>query len=215
MADAGEHIRRWRDAGLIDEALAERLTAFEADAGAGAAPAPEMAGSERPGLVEVLLYLGLAVAGVGVFIFVAMQWDEMRAWVRLTLVAVPATLTLAAGAAMNASGEAGVRRGGHVAWLLAVALVAGTLAVALNEYGPDDQGDAAGTIWVVIGAVALAAAVTLWALSPSNPQVLAVGGAAFFFGETLGAWPGDYSPRIAGVAIMVSGIVMVTLVELW
>ena len=214
MAETDELLRRWREAGLIDGVLAERIAAFEREQTVAAPGRSRAAADERPGIIEVLLYLGFTVAGVGVFFFVALQWDEIESWARVALVAVPALLCLAAGAAMNPSNEPGIRRAGHLAWLLAVGLVAGALLVILNEYGPEDDGGQGGSsLFVLVGLVALATALVLWAFSPSNPQVLAVGVSCVLFGEALGAWPGEYNTRIAGVTILMAGAIMVALVE--
>jgi hypothetical protein len=115
---------------------------------------------------------------------------------------------------MRFAAEPGVRRGGHVAWLIATALAAGTIAVIFNEYALDEgRGDER---WAVLttATVTVVIAVVLWALAPSNPQVLGVGGAVVFFGEALGAWPDDYTQRLAGSAIALAGIALLVLVAL-
>jgi len=82
--DAGEHLRRWREAGLIDEAAAGRIAAFEREH-AGERPAAAGDAGERPGALEALLYLGLAAAAAGIIVLVAMQWSELRPWSRLAV----------------------------------------------------------------------------------------------------------------------------------
>jgi hypothetical protein len=209
VADPEEHIRRWQRAGLLADAEAERLLAYESGRSERRAGAAE----ERPGVLEALLYLGFTVAGVGVFFFIAQQWDDLRSWARLMVVGVPALLALAAGGGMSLSSEPGVRRGGNVAWLLAVALGGGTLAVVFNEYGPGEGlGDEHWTL-AVTGVVTLALALVLWALTPSHPQVVGVGGASFFFGMTMGAWPDEFSGQVAGLAAAATGVAILALVE--
>lgn len=213
MGDALEHIERWREAGLIDEELAGRLRAFETGGARPAAEvAPAVAASDRPGVVEALLYLGFVVAGVGVFFLIAQQWDGLRSWSRLMLVGVPAVLALVAGATLRLAVDPGLRRAGHVAWLVAIALVAGTLAVAFNEYGDGGIDDHR---WMLLttAVVTVVGALSLWAIAPSHPQAVAVGGAAFFFGESLGAWPDDYTQRLAGAAIAVAGLLLTVTTE--
>jgi hypothetical protein len=208
MSDAAEHIRRWQQAGLLEEGQAERLLAFERERREPLAPAPE-----RPGVLEALLYLGFAVAGAGVFFFVVQQWPDLEAWARVVVVGVPAALALAAGGGMSLSGEPGIRRGGNVAWLLATALTGGTIAVLFNEYGPGDWIGDEHWMLAVTGIATLVLALALWALTPSHAQVVAVGGASFFFGMAMGAWPDEFSNRIAGLTVAAAGVAVLALVE--
>jgi hypothetical protein len=212
VADPEEHIEAWRRAGLIDEALAARLLQHEKAAAHPALP-PAADEDDRPGIIEALLYLGLTIAGAGVFFLVAQQWDELRSWSRVMLIAVPALLSFVAGAAMLTSGEPGVRRGGHVAWMLTVALIAGTLAVGFNEFATDEGLDDERWMVLAVATVTAVAALILWAVAPSNPQVLAVAGSAVFFGEALGAWPDDYTQRLAGCAIAIAGVLLMAATE--
>lgn len=210
MSDPAEHIREWQRAGLIDDGTAARLLAHSGSRPQPPKPAP----GDRPGVIEVLLYLGLVVAAAGVFFLIVQQWDEIASWGRVALVGVPAILMLAAGTGLRFATEPGLRRGGHVAWLLATALVAGTVAVILNEYALDEgRGDER---WAILttATVTVVIALVLWALAPSNPQVLGIGGAAVFFGEALGAWPDDYTQRVAGSTIAIAGLALIVLTEL-
>jgi hypothetical protein len=210
VADPAEHIREWQRAGLIDDETAARLLAYRRPV-AGGQPVAE---ADRPGVIEILLYVGLVVAAAGVFFLVVQQWDELASWGRVALVAVPALLMLGAGAGMRLSSEPGVRRGGHVAWLLATALTAGALMAIFNEYVLDEgRGDERGAI-LTTATVTVVLAVVLWALAPSNPQVLALGGSVVFFAEALGAWPDDYTQRLAGSTIAIAGVVLLACTEL-
>jgi hypothetical protein len=211
VGDPREHIEAWRRAGLIDEPLAARLLEHERGRLASASAAP--AGEDRPGIIEALLYLGLTIAGAGVFFLIAQQWDELRSWSRLMLIAVPAVLSFVAGTAMLTSSEPGVRRGGNVAWLLTVALIAGSLAVGFNEFATDDGLDDERWMILAVATVTSVAALVLWAIAPSNPQVLAVAGSAIFFGEALGAWPDDYTQRLAGCTIAIAGLLLLAATE--
>jgi hypothetical protein len=112
---------------------------------------------------------------------------------------------------MNFSREPGIRRAGHLAWLLATALVAGTLAVAFNEWETDDGIDDERWMLLTTATVTLAVALFLWAFAPSTPQVVGVGGAVFFFGEAAGAWPDDYTQRLAGCTIALGGVALLAL----
>ncbi len=203
MSDAEDALRRWEAAGLIDAATAARIRAFEAERRQpAAAPRPT---SERPGLVEVLLYLGIAVLAVGVFALVAQGWPELTSAARLIIVGVPALVTLGAGALMRASGEPGIRRGGQLAWFVAVPLLAGTLAVYLVEYEParystDDER----AILLTVAAASVAIALLLWVAQPSVLQVVALGGATYFLAMAIGAWPDEFSSRLAGVTMVLA-----------
>jgi hypothetical protein len=114
---------------------------------------------------------------------------------------------------MRLAGDPGIRRGGHVAWLLAVALVAGTFAVAFSEFGSDGVNDDHG-LFLLTGVVTLLTALVLWAIAPSNPQALAVACSVLFFGQSVGAWPDDYSQRVAGTTIMLGGAALIALTEM-
>ncbi|MCC6387730.1 MAG: DUF2157 domain-containing protein [Dehalococcoidia bacterium] len=206
--DGEEHIRRWQAAGFIDEATAARLLAHE-----GGTPAePATAASERPGALEALLYLGLAAAAAGIIVLVAMQWSELRPWSRMAVAGIPCVLALMAGGAMLRSDEGGIRRAGTVAWFVAAALTAVTLAIGAEEYGPGFEDAEA---WVLLGVAGgtVAMAAVLWLLSPTHPQVLAMGGSLLFMGTAVGNWPDEYSTGLFGFTVMLFGAAGVALAE--
>ncbi len=205
MSDVPGHLTRWREAGLIDSALEERLLAFEG----GIAVRPARAG-DRPGLLEAMLYLGLVVAGVGAFALTATNWGELERWARLASVAVPALLALAVGFGTFRAEDAGLQRGGQLAWLAAVALTAGLAAVVSEEYG---GGAGNRGLLLLNGSVTAAIALALWVISPRSLQVLALGGAFVFLSQTLGAWPDDHSFPLAGMTLLGLGVGGVVLAE--
>jgi len=99
MASPAEHLERWRTAGLIDAAHADRILAFEREQAS-----PERNDEDgRPSALEALLYLGIAVAVVGVFTLVAQNWENLRTWARIAILALPGALLLLAGAVMRPS----------------------------------------------------------------------------------------------------------------
>lgn len=116
---------------------------------------------------------------------------------------------------MRVSPEAGIRRAGQVAWLVAVALSAGALAVYLNEFEPAnfDQNDERAIV-LLIAAFAVTLALTLWVFSPSHPQVLALAGSAFFLAQALGNWPDSFSENLAGMTLLAMGAAGIALTEL-
>lgn len=189
MAPAEEHLRRWQAAGLLDPATAERIRAFEAS---------RRTGSERPTVVEALIYLGLAVAAVGVVVLVVANWEELAAWAHIASPALPAVLALLAGQALRTSQAPEFRRGGQVAWVATTALAGLTATAAGMELGWP-EGDTAIVSWLV---AALVAAV-LWTLEPSHPQVLAVVVSFFGLGIALGSVPpneNEFSVPVAGLS---------------
>ncbi len=210
--DAGEHLRRWREAGLIDEAAAGRIAAFEREHAGERAAAAGDAG-ERPGALEALLYLGLATTAAGIIVLVAMQWSELRPWSRMAVAGVPCVLALLAGGAMLRSDEGSIRRAGTVAWFVATALAAATFAIGAEEYGPGFGDDPEPYVLLLVGAGSVAVAATLWVFSPAHPQVLAMGGSLFFLGIAIGNWPDDFSTGLWGFAVMLFGAAGVALAE--
>lgn len=215
MTEAEEALRRWAEAGLIDEATAERIRQFEAARRQQARGTPgEALPGERPGLIEVLLYLGIAVLSVGVFALIAQAWDNLASFPRVLAVGVPAAFALLTGGLLKSLGEAGYRRGAQFSWAAAVGLAAGTVAVVLHEYEPlgisrdDDQ-----AAMLIVGVAATALALLLWALNPMTFQVLALGASLFFLGQAIGNWPDQYSARLAGGALAIFGLAGIALAE--
>ena len=198
-----DYLKRWRQAGLIDESTVAAIHAFETRDAA-------VEKDDRPSLVEAILYLGIVVVAVGVFSLLAENWEELQSPARIAAVAVPGLLAIVLGFALRATGDRPFVRGGHVAWMLAVVFAFGTTLVAFHEWGSSDDernGLLAG------GFIALSLALALWAASGSVPQILALAGAIFAFGQSLGAWPDDYSTAIAGTSALIGGGIAVALTE--
>ena len=210
MGQLEDYLRRWLTAGVIEDSTAERIRAFERERDAQRTGA----GSDRPGVIEVLLYLGVAVLAVGVFALMAQNWPELESGARVAVLAVPAMICLGAGALMHTSPQAGVNRAGQMAWLVAVGLAAGTLAVFLDEFQPSGvnfEDDPSGLL-IVAGATA-ALALGLWTLSPSHAQVLGLSGATFFLAQALGNWPDSFSAALAGMTLLGVGAAAIALTE--
>lgn len=202
MPSIDEQLRRWRSAGLIDEPTANRIAEFERSS------TPEPSAS-RPGILEAFLYLGVAIAGVGTFVLLGDNWEQLRPWARILALAAPLALTLLAGLVMRASSEPGVVRAGHVAWMLSVALLAGTVAVAGNELDIDDRD------WLVYaGLAATALALVLWVVAPSHPQILGVAAALVLLASGIGAFPDDHNVLFGGVMVTLFGAVALVFVEM-
>ncbi len=173
MASIEEHLKRWIVAGVLDEATATGIRTFEQEQ-----PAPRR---EGPGLMEVLVYLGVAVVCVGVAILVGSNWEDLEEWARVAVIGVPAVLAIAAGQGLRSSGQPELERGGQLAWLAGEGLVAGTVAVLTDNAGWDSENVS------LAAAVALAGAgLTLWVIAPSHLQVAGVAVALFALPMTLG-----------------------------
>jgi uncharacterized membrane protein len=201
MGSTEEHLQRWLGEGLIDAPTADRIRLHEA------AAQRETVG-ERPGVMEALIYLGLAVVGAGVIVLLTSNWDDLESWARILVVGVPAALAVVVGQGMRTAEQAELRRGGWVAWLAAVALTGGTAAVAANETGweGDNQALAAGIVATVL-------ALAMWAFEPQHPQVVGMAGALSLLGGAVGAKAGDYELFIGAGLIAVTGLAALLLTE--
>lgn len=202
MSKPEEHLRDWTNASLIDAATAARIAAFER--GRSTPPVE----NERPGVMEVLVYLGVAVIAVGVFILVAISWDDLDGWARVAITAGPGLFALLVGQVMRSSGAPGLQRGGQVAWLAATALLTAAVAVvgANNDWAEEDVVLAAAVAATVI-------AVALWVIGPSHPQIVAITGALFLLSTALGARSDEFSFAIAGLSLAAFGAAAVILAE--
>ncbi len=211
VCDIEALLSRWREAGLLDDAAVERIRTFENQR---ASRRPAIPTEERPGVIEILLYLGIAVLAVGVTALAAQNWADLASFARVLVTAVPAGFTLLVGALLRSRSEPGLRRAGQLAWVASVALTALALWVILWEYEPlglardDDR-----TSLLIVATCAAALALALWALAPSTLQLFALGGALFFLAQALGAWPDDYSPRLAGGSLALVALTAIALAE--
>jgi uncharacterized membrane protein len=82
-------LERWRDAGLIDSATAERIRAYEQDNGE-----PSQFGWP----VLIAIGFGALMLGAGVLLFVAVHWDQLSPAERFALVLVLVAIFHVAGA---------------------------------------------------------------------------------------------------------------------
>jgi hypothetical protein len=197
-----EQLTRWRDAGLLDEHTAERIAEFERSRSQPVRP------SDRPGVLEAVLYLGVAVVAVGAWVLLAQNWEELRPWARIAALGVPGLLAIAAGFVMRASGEPGIARAGHMSWLVAVGLLAGTSAVIGNQADLDQR-----DLVLLAGLVATALALTFWVLAASSPQVIGVGAALVVLASGIGSSPDEYNVLIAGIFVSLFGAIAVGFTE--
>lgn len=197
------YLKRWQEAGLLDVETATRIREFEVR------EAPE---KDRPGVVEAGVYLGLAVIAVGVFVLVATNWEHLRPWARISVSGVPALLALVVGQLMRVSATPGIRRGGMLAWLLALALMTSTAAIVADEAGWSSE-----NILLAAGVVALSAGVVLWVFMPAHAQLIGVvaGIVVFSFAVVMWAEPDSGGSGVAfGLSLALFGTAGVLLAEL-
>lgn len=206
MSSVEEHLRRWLAAGVIDDDTGERVRAFESRRGAAED------GGDRPGVLEVLVYLGVIVAAIGAVFLVGQNWDELESWARIGALAVPGALALLAGFVLHGSRDPSLVRAGQAVWLVAVALAAGTVLVVGRELAGDDIGDkATQNIVLLAAAVSVAVSLLLWVVAPSHLQLLALGGSVFFLAQALGASPDEFNGKLAGMTLLLVGLAGIAL----
>jgi uncharacterized membrane protein len=149
------YLNRWRDAGLIDEATASSIRAYES---ADTRP------SGRRWQVILALVLGGILLGAGVLLFVAANWDDVSPGWRLTLVL--AMLALFHGAGIVAK----ERFAGFATTIHAVGTVAAGAAIALvgQIFNMQEHWPAAVMLW------ALCALAGWWLLGDQFQQTLSL-----------------------------------------
>ena len=157
-----EDLTRWESAGLIDEATAEAITAFES----------ARVDDRRVGRgLEAVAYLGAVLILVAAGVLVFELWDQMEPWGHLTLSTLVAVALFVAGVFLGRSEEPALIRARTFAWLLAVAAVALTAQVGISEFTGAEEQDV--FLWVSV--VSLIAAVGLWWPLRTALQLIAVG----------------------------------------
>jgi hypothetical protein len=205
VLDIELRLEEWQTAGVIDADIARRLRGYEASRKSNASDA-----SGRPGLLEALSYLGIAIVAVGVFIMVTVSWDDLAAWARVAVMAVPGGLGLAVGAALRNTAKPSLVRGGQVAWMVSVALLGGAVATAgaNADLEPENTALLAGLVAAAIGAV-------LWTFAPSHPQVVALGAALGEVAFALGARSdeNDLNSAVVGGTLIALGVAGLFLAE--
>jgi hypothetical protein len=201
MSKSEEHLRAWMAAGLIDADTSARIGAFERERSVAAS-------GERPGIMEVLVYLGVAVIAVGVFILVTVSWQDLDDWARVAVTAVPGVFALVVGQVMRSSRSPGLGRGGQMAWLVGTALLTGSAAVigANNDWAEEN---------VVLGAALTATllSLVLWAVGPSHPQIVGLSAALLLLSMAFGARSDEFNLAVAGLSLAAFGAAGIALVE--
>lgn len=197
-----DDLERWRRAGLLDEGTVAKIVAFERSRAQERATARELA-------FEVLAYLGVALAAVGVFALIATSWDQLESWARIVAIGIPSALGFAVAGAMDRAPSAPLRRASHLALVVSAALAGGTVAVVANEAGASDR-----VVGVAGTGTALASALGAWAWRPSPLTILGVAGALAAFGVAAGAWLERSGPVDEGLGVLAGGLLGLVLAEI-
>jgi len=183
-------LKRWREAGLVDAATAERIQSYESSQG----------GVLRQGRLALIVFaLGALLLTAGALLFIAAHWDSLGPGGRFALV-------LAAIAALHAGGAAAAARGSEAlaATLHAVGtgVFGGGIYLAGQVFHMAEHWPAALLLWS-LGAAVGVAFLRQW------PQVvwLAVLVPAWLWGEwmaaheSLQAWR-DLTPAAVGLLLL-------------
>ena len=164
-------LRRWVEAGLLDSGTAERILAFERER------APEQREpSARPGVTELLVYFGVAIAAAGFTVLTATNWEHLAGAARVAIPAVSSAVALALGYSLRRAHNEQLLRAASLLWLLAGALGVVTVAVATNEASWSEN-----QVALSSGVAAAIVSIALWAAMRTHVQVVGVGAAAFLF----------------------------------
>jgi hypothetical protein len=132
--------------------------------------------SRLPRWVEPLAYLGVALVGVALLLFVLEVWDDLEDWGQVALAAIVTVVLLVAGAALHRSDASAARRAGAVARAWALVGVAGTVALA----GDDLLGFDAEVAALVSAVTTVVAALSLYLLARTVLQQVGLTAAAVF-----------------------------------
>jgi uncharacterized membrane protein len=199
-----EDLRHWIRAGLIDASTGDRILAFEAQRSI-----EQQARSERPSLPELLVYLAAAITAAGVTVLAATNWESLSSPARIAVPAVAATAVFGAGSWLRRTQNAALVRGASLLWLLAGALIVGTVAIAAAEAGWSEN-----DVALTSGAAAVITSVSLWAPMGMHPQIVGMGGAAFLFSTAVSTRAAeDWVVAVLGASLALFGLVALIATE--
>jgi hypothetical protein len=150
-----------------DQSMALTALALSADEGT-VAPGRPATGI----VVEVLGYLGAAVALVSGMLIGAQLWAELAAWSRVALLTVLTVVVIAAAAALAGRTGAVNRLAGFL-WAVSVVGIAATVAVAGHEFA--GLGDEDASLLALTAGTVAAVAIYLWRRSGLQQVVMFVG----------------------------------------
>lgn len=203
MTPLESQLGRWQDAGLLDADTAERIRHFE-----GGEPAPSEPAS-RPGAMEAVVYLGVAVIAAGAVVLTAANWGNLSFAVRLGVPGLSGVLAFLIGGSMLRSNSPQLMRGGQLAWLLSLALLATTWAIAADQAGMRGEE----TI-LISGLAVLAVGTVFWLWSPAHAQLSGIAAGCVLTAIGLTAETGgDYGGVVFGVSLSVMAFFGIFLTE--
>jgi uncharacterized membrane protein len=203
-----EDLRRWLAAGLIDQATAGRIAAFEA-ARERERARERAPGGGRPGVLELLIYLAAAITAAGITVLFATNWEHLASPLRVAVPAAAAVAVFAAGAGLRGSNSDAMVRGASLLWLLAGGLAVATAAIASHEAGFSEN-----DVALTAGIVAVAASIALWAPMRMHPQIAGMAGAAFLFSTALGSRAAeDWIVPVIGTSLAAFGLAAMAATE--
>jgi len=193
-------LQRWTSRGLISDGQAAAILTAERDGVAH----PAVSARRLPVTVELLGYLGGALAVIGAVLLAARSWQDLAAWSRLTLLGLAAAALWAAGAVVHEQADPALWRLRAVLWLLssaAVAFFAGLFGAEVLDL--DGEG-----VVLLAGLAAAAHAGALWRLQPRPLQHLAcLAGVATAAGAAAAASGGD--ELAVGLCVWTVGVLWV------
>lgn len=202
MTRLDDQLERWTGAGLLDSETAARIRAFEAARDEGPAAVREVA-------FEVVAYLGIALASVGVATLIGQNWEQLEGWARILSIAVPAVLGFALGFGFDRLPGGAMDRAAQVAWVAAAVLLGGAAAVAADEAGGSTRVVSLSGTGATLGAM-----LSVWALHPRLLTALGVVASLGAFGIGAGTWPDRPGPVEEGLGALAAGVLALVLVEL-
>jgi hypothetical protein len=195
----------WIDAGLIDADNAAALEQYESEQS-------KSSPNRVPLAAEAVGYIGGGLVLAAVALLVGGRWSELGTTGRIAALAVPTTITLAAGWWSGHSHEPALQRLGSVLWLLTVAGAAAVAAVVWIDAISEDRHGHNGTA-LFIGAVALGFASPMWWFRKLLLQQMAMFGAAITI--VLGVVDSVAVSRDATMTALSAGISLFVLGGAW
>jgi hypothetical protein len=190
-------IRRWIEAGVVDEFTGDRILEIETERSA-----ERRASSNRPDIPELLVYLASAIVAAGVTVLVSTNWEHLASGARIAIPGVAAAAVLATGYGLLATKNDAMIRAASLSWLLGGALVVATVAIATVEGGASEN-DAA----LLAGIAALVTSVALWHPVRMHPQIVGIGGAEFLFAMAISVRANEeWAIAVLGFVLAVFGV---------
>jgi hypothetical protein len=192
-----EHLRSWRDAGIITQEQADRIGYFE--------HVGEPAPPQRLSLfTEVAAYVGSVLALMGGAAVVGTTWDDLAFGARLAVGLAVMAVGFGTGTWLTRYDEPGMQRLGRFLWAVGTGGVAISAFAILTQIDPDDDG----VIAVGVGAAVLVVSAALWRNADRPLQMLTT---AIGFGITFGglsALMPDTPVWVGSIVLMGVGFVL-------